>query len=223
MQNLTREVFDATASRYDLDRSKLVPGTDRMHRWLITLLPANAAQICDLGAGSGLLSIVLREHFPTAHIHLIDFSAPMLALAKQRLADDPHITFTQADYVTGELPTNLDGIASSFSIHHLDDADKRRLMPRLYAALKPGGVFVNMDHVAGPTAELEARYQDAWLQQCRALGATEQQITDSLYRQREDRRTPLETQLQWMREAGFKDADCWYKEAGFAVLAGSRT
>jgi tRNA (cmo5U34)-methyltransferase len=43
-----------------------------------------------------------------------------------------------------------------------------------------------------------------------------------LYRQQEDRCVDVERQLAWMREAGFADADCWYKEARFAVMSGNR-
>jgi tRNA (cmo5U34)-methyltransferase len=39
--------------------------------------------------------------------------------------------------------------------------------------------------------------------------------------QQEDRCAAVEDQLSWMREAGFTDADCWYKENRFAVLAGT--
>jgi hypothetical protein len=35
MPNLTRQVFDATASTYDRDRSRLVPGCDAFYRWAI--------------------------------------------------------------------------------------------------------------------------------------------------------------------------------------------
>jgi len=56
----------------------------------------------------------------------------------------------------------------------------------------------------------------------RANGATERQIADSLFRQQEDRRTPVATQLAWMREAGFTNVDCWYKHSSFAVMSGTR-
>ena len=90
------------------------------------------------------------------------------------------------------------------------------------SSLKPNGVFVNADQVAGATPDLEQRYKALWLQQVRALGATDQQIEASLYRQREDRCVSVEQQIGWMREAGFADADCWYKEGRFAVMAGTR-
>ena len=220
--NRTREVFDATASTYDRDRSLLIPGCDTFYRWAIDLIPPQAKNILDLGAGSGLLTLLIRNRFPQAHIHLIDFSSAMLALASERLDDDPRITVQRADYVHQPLPTNLCAVVSSLSIHHLDDGDKRTLFSRVHASLLPNGVFVNADHIAGPTPALEARYQALWLQLVRNAGATEAQIEASLYRQQEDRRSPVEDQLQWMRQSGFADADCWYKENSFAVMAGTK-
>jgi tRNA (cmo5U34)-methyltransferase len=221
MANLTREVFDATASTYDTDRSKLIPGCDAFYRWALDLIPARAKVICELGAGSGLMTRLLRDRFPTAHLHVIDFSAPMLDLAKNRLGNDPGITWHQSDYGASPLPQNLCAIVSSLSIHHLDDVDKRIVFQKAYASLKPNGVFVNADQVAGPTPALEDRYKALWLQQVRAAGATEPQIEASLYRQQEDRCASVADQLQWLREAGFPDADCWYKNNRFAVLAGT--
>ena len=222
MPNLTKEVFDATASTYDRDRAKLIPGSDAFYRWAIDLIPSGAKTIVDLGAGSGLLTQLVRQRFPNAAIHLVDFSAAMLDLARNRLGHDPNLTYTQADYATEPIPASVCTIVSSLSIHHLDDEAKRHVFRKAYEALKPRGVFVNADQVAGPTPELDDRYRALWLHQVRELGATEQQIADSLYRQQQDRCVDVCRQLTWMREAGFADADCWYKEARFAVLAGTK-
>jgi tRNA (cmo5U34)-methyltransferase len=220
--NQTKNVFDATASAYDIDRSRLIPGCDTFYRWAIDLIPPRASTVLDLGAGSGLLTVLVRKRFPQACIHLIDFSGPMLDLARQRLGDDPNLVFHQADYLKQPLPQKLCAIVSSLSIHHTDDADKRQIFGKAYAALKPKGVFINADQVAGPTAVLDARYKALWLEQVRAAGASEQQIADSLYRKQEDRCASVEDQIEWMRAAGFADADCWYKENCFAVFAGSK-
>jgi tRNA (cmo5U34)-methyltransferase len=222
MTNRTQEVFDATASSYDAERLRLIPGGDAFYRWAIDLIPAQARQILDLGAGSGLLTLLVRRRFPQARIHLIDFSAPMLEQAKRRFAGDALITYEQADYLKTALPHGLDAAVSSLSIHHIEDEGKQELFGRIYAALVPGGRFINADQVAGPTAELEKRYKALWLEQVRQAGATTEQIEASLYRQREDRCAPVERQLQWLRQAGFKDADCWYKENRLAVMAGTR-
>jgi tRNA (cmo5U34)-methyltransferase len=223
-ENQTKTVFDATASTYDRDRSLLIPGCDNFYRWALDLIPPRARTICELGAGSGLMTRLLRDRFPTAHLYVIDFSAPMLDLARARMGSDRNITWYQLDYATEPLPQNLCAVVSSLSIHHLDDADKRAVFNKAQASLKPnGGVFVNAEQVAGPTPALEARYKALWLEQVRAAGATEQQIEASLYRQQEDRCAPVEDQLLWLRESGFADADCWFKDNRFAVMAGTRS
>lgn len=221
-QNHTQAVFDATASTYDHDRSLLIPGCDTFYRWAIALIPERAKTIVELGAGSGLLTALIRNRLPQAHIHLLDFSVPMLDLARRRLGDDPHLSYHHADYATQNLPPEACSVVSSLSIHHLDDAGKREVFRKAYHAIKPNGVFVNADQVAGPTPELDERYKVLWMEQVRAAGATEQQLAASLYRQQEDRCASVEDQLGWMRAAGFADADCWYKENRFAVLAGTR-
>ena len=222
MTSSTQDVFDRTAATYDADRAKLIPCFEPFYRWAVDLIPPTALNILDLGAGTGLLSAFVRERFPKANIRLMDNSEPMLARARERLGDDPRVTYDVGDYTVSPLGTGLDAIVSALSIHHLKDAAKKSLFPRLQGALKPGGVFINAEQVAGPTPALEARYKELWLEQVRALGATEQQIKDSLYRQKEDRCASVENQLTWMREAGFIGVDCWFKDNRFAVLAGKR-
>jgi tRNA (cmo5U34)-methyltransferase len=221
-ENNSRAVFDATAATYDRDRMKLIPGHEAFYAAALELIPTDTIRIVELGAGSGLFSAMLRAAFPEAHLTLIDFSENMLALARQRLGDDPQITFSLTDYTTEPLPAHSDAIVSSLSIHHLEDDRKRALLQPIFSALRPGGLFINADHIAGPTPELEEMYQLRWLADVRALGATEQQIADSLFRQQEDRRTPVATQLAWLRDAGFTNVDCWYKHSSFAVMSGTR-
>jgi len=153
---------------------------------------------------------------------LMDVSEPMLDKAKERLAKDGNVSFEAADYVTAPLGEGYDAIVSALSIHHLDDATKKLLFKKIHAALRSGGVFVNAEQVAGPTPDLDKLYKELWLQQVREAGATPQQIADSLYRQQDDRCASVEDQLKWLREAGFIDVDCWFKDNRFGVLAGTR-
>jgi tRNA (cmo5U34)-methyltransferase len=222
MSTKTKEVFDTTASTYDRDRARLIPCNDAFYQHAIDLIPTHALRILDLGAGSGILAQLVRRARPHAHVHLIDFSDPMLALARARLKDEGHVSFEVADYLTAPLGEHYDAIVSALSIHHLEHHDKRKLFARILAALKPGGVFVNADQVLGPTPALEARYKQLWLDQVRAAGATDQQIADSLYRQQDDRCATVEDQLHWLREARLTDVDCWFKDNRFAVLSGSK-
>jgi tRNA (cmo5U34)-methyltransferase len=222
MPTATQHVFDATATTYNNDRARLIPGYDRFYAAAIELIPASAMRILDLGAGTGLLTVHIRASFPAAHVELVDFSAPMLDLARQRLSHDTNLSFTLADYTVAALPQDLDAVVSALSIHHLEDDAKQALFRSVLRALRPGGIFINADHIAGPTPKLEAIYQQRWLDEVRRLGATEQQVADSLFRQKEDRRSPVDEQLEWLRAAGFADVHCWYKDGSFAVFCGAR-
>jgi tRNA (cmo5U34)-methyltransferase len=220
--SITQTIFDITAPTYDADRAKLIPCYDAFHRRATDLIPAGATRILDLGAGTGILTTFVRSWYPNAHIHLVDFSEPMIDIARKRLSGDSNVSFEITDYTTAPLGENYDAIVSALSIHHLEDDAKKALFAKIFAALRPGGVFVNAEQVAGPTPALDAVYKSLWLQQVREAGATPQQIADSLYRQQDDRCASVEDQLDWMRAAGFTDADCWFKDNRFAVLAGSR-
>src|SRR6202041_2420156 len=108
-------------------------------------IPAGATRILDLGAGTGILTTFVRSWYPAAHIHLMDFSQPMIDLARKRLASDTNISYEVADYTSAPLGENYDAIVSALSIHHLEHPAKKSLFAKIFAALRPGGVFVNAE------------------------------------------------------------------------------
>jgi len=218
----TQTAFDITASTYDADRALLIPCYDAFYRRTTDLIAHDARNILDLGAGTGLLSTFVRQWYPQAHIILADLSEPMIAKARVRFANDSNVTFEVTDYTTAPINGTYDSIVSALSIHHIDNDAKRALFDKIFKALRPGGTFVNAEQVAGPTPEIDRRYKELWLEQVREAGATPDQIADSLYRQQDDRCATVEEQLDWMRRAGFTDADCWFKDNRFAVLSGTR-
>lgn len=218
----TENAFSSTAALYDLNRSRLIPGFEGLYRWAVDLVPNDATQILDLGAGTGLLAALIRARFPDASLHLIDLSAAMLDKARERFEGDTRTTFEVADYSVAALQGRYNAVVSALSIHHLEDDAKRALFDSIMNVLLPGGVFVNAEQVMGSTPAREERYKREWLHKVRALGATEQQISDSLFRQQEDRCASVEDQMAWMRSAGFSDVDCWFKDGRFATLAGTK-
>jgi tRNA (cmo5U34)-methyltransferase len=215
------ETFSAHAPAYDALRRRLVPDYDGFYGAVVEALervgPRAPRRVLDLGAGTGLLSRVVADAFPEAAIELLDASEPMLALAQRRLGDVVSAVHV-ADMSGGLPPGPFDAVISALAIHHLEHADKRRLMDRIRHVLRPGGVFVNAEQVDGPTPELSATYTQRWADDCRALGATVAEIDSARERMRHDRCTDVETQLAWLRDAGFATADCTYKSWRFAVL-----
>jgi len=218
--------FDAAAPTYDAARARLIPCYARFYASAIAVMPFPrdaAIEVLDLGAGTGLLSAWILDSFPRAGLTLVDIAAAMLERARTRLggaATPPRIIV--GDYAREALGGPYDAIVSALSIHHCDDAAKRDLFGRIFAALRPGGIFVNAEQVAGPTPEIEAYYASAWLADVRAAGAAENEIAAAQGRMLEDRCAPLDAQLAWLRDAGFAEIDCRFKDGRFAVYAGRK-
>ncbi len=96
------------------------------------------------------------------------------------------------------------------------------LFERIGGVLRPGGVFVNAEHVGGPTPWLERRYRQLWREACQAAGASAEEIGAAEVRMEADRLSDVHSQLVWMAEGGLEECDCFFKRLHFAVLAGWR-
>ena len=220
-----REAFDRSAQIYDRGRRQLVPCFDDFYSTAIERLPFgpdDAVSVLDLGAGTGLLSLLVSQALPRARFTLVDVSGEMLNQARQRFAAASRFQFVVADFGTMELPDRYDAVVSALAIHHLADADKRALFARVFAALRPGGVFINADQVLGPTPGVERAYEEAWERQVRERGVGEADLVAAVERMKADRTAPVGPQLEWLRAAGFTEVDCWYKFYRFAVFSGTK-
>lgn len=211
--------FSAHAAQYTALRRRLVPDFDAFYGIAVdALAPVRPAWVLDLGAGTGLLSAHVLAAYPDSRVDLLDASQEMLAEAYERLGDA--VAAVHVSDLAAPLPAGpYDAVVSALAIHHVCDADKRALMAHVHDALVPGGVFVNAEQVSAPTPALNHVYTARWIADCRALGATEAEIDDAHERMRHDRCADVESQLTWLRGAGFDSADCLYKRWRFAVLA----
>ncbi|PTA45463.1 class I SAM-dependent methyltransferase [Micromonospora sp. RP3T] len=226
------EAFDAVAGRYDEARRRLVPCFDAFYGTAIEVAapPLRAAlaagrtpEVLDLGAGTGLLSLLLSAAVPGVRLTLVDGAPAMLAVATGHLTARgvPHRT-VHADLADPLPAGRYDAVVSALAIHHLDDEGKRALYRRAAGALAPGGVFVNAEQVAGPTPALDRRYDEVWTARITELGSDADEIAASRERMRHDRPATVADQCGWLVEAGLADVDCFFKEWRFAVFGGHR-
>lgn len=204
---------------------------------LLEVTQTTPMTVLDIGCGDGVVLATVMSRFCVEQGVLLDGSPAMLAKARERFArTEIPVTFIEADFNapswSGRLPIRaFDAVVSAFAIHHSEDDRKRALYAEIYRLLKPGGVFVNIEHVASasPLGEwlFEKAYAGSLTQARRARGetVTEEEVYEEL-RLRPDkaanRLTSVETQLQWLRAIGFRDVDCYWKQFELAVLAGYR-
>jgi SAM-dependent methyltransferase len=175
---------------------------------LLEQVPRGARRVLDLGTGDGRLLARLRTDRPEMQGVGVDFSEPMLSAACSRFADDDRIELVQHD-LSQPLPAlgRFDAVVSSFAIHHLEDERKRSLYAEAFDLLEPAGVFANFEHVASATDRLHRAF----------FAAIDEPLENE---DPSDRLLDVETQLGWLREAGFDDVDCYWKWLEMALLIG---
>ena len=218
--------FDDSIQYYDDWVRVALPSYGELFGAAVQALPfaqEAAFDILDLGAGTGLFSKEVSDRYPSARLELVDLAEKMLDRARVRFAGDRRFTFNLADYRRLSSSDSYDAVISSLSIHHLAHHEKRSLFRAVHCALRPGGVFVNVDQVRAPTRSLSKRYWAAWLAYVREHGADEAQIKRSVDRRREyDNDASLAEQLAWLEDAGFADVDCVHKNWFVGVFVASK-
>ena len=130
----------------------------------------------------------------------------MLERARDAFDGDPRVRIVAHD-LRHPLPDlgRFDVVVSGFAIHHLDHDRKRSLFSEVVAAIRPGGVFANLEVVRCATPELHEEFN-------RRIGRPGGDPEDVL--------AAVEPQLEWMRVAGLEHVDCNWRWRGFALLVG---
>ena len=76
-----------------------------------------------------------------------------------------------------------------------------------YMISLPNWILCNLEHVASPSVQLHIRFLDA-------IGYTPEKEDKA------NRLLPMDLQLQWFRETGYVEVDCYWKWLEMALLAG---
>ena len=190
-------------------------------------------RVADLGCGDGVITQAILSHYPQAQVTAIDFSAPMLEQARQRLQPfGDRVQILQADLYTSDWQAELapvDAVLSGYCIHHLTDDRKQALYSEIYQLLHPGGCFVNIEHVASSSPWVETLFNEQlvdslyqWHQ--RQGGTLSREEVGKQFVYREDKQAnilaPVDVQCDWLRTIGFHHVDCYFKWFELAVFGG---
>jgi len=212
------------AADYDDLIAKLIPFYNEQHELIIELVPFTVDyrfKALDLGAGTGALAAKILEKYPAVEVTAFDLSAEMLNICRQKLAPfKRQVNYKTGDFSSDDIGADYDLILSGLAIHHLPDDQKRTLFKHIFQALKPGGLFINRDIIVGPTPYLEKLYEKIWRRLIKQNGENDQRwFNDYL---EEDIPATLDQQLDWLKEAGFEDVDCYWRYLNFAIFGGRK-
>jgi tRNA (cmo5U34)-methyltransferase len=221
----------------------VIPRRREQLRLLAELIPSpRDAEIAvlDLGAGFGAATEEILAHYVNASVSCVDGSAEMARIARERMAKyGARVRLCHADLADPAWRRAVDGsfaaAVSAVAIHHLSNERKRALYREVYELLQPGGVFLNDDLVATPPA-LKGRFEELNLLALEEQDRLKRGIARPLEEIRAEMRAQLQAagaqhdseiaalsdQLEWLREAGFKSVDCYWKYLEFSIFGGAK-
>jgi len=212
-----------SAAEWDAGGSEQLATRAEQQEIMLALLTATSigdGAVLDLGVGSGLVAEAVLERLPDAHLVGIDFSQPMLDLARRRLARfGSRATLQHGDLsqlARLELPRIPYRAAISVqTLHHLSGRDWAAAARWTAELIEPGGLIVIVDRVQIPEAlyhdwaavwsRLDSRFSGSYSEHLEELTAAG------------DRPTRLRDQLRWLSEAGL-EADCHHLYGNRALL-----
>ena len=184
------------------------------------LPPAGAgALVLDLGGGTGALAAAIAERFPAATVEIWDTDPDMLATARERCTRfGDRVRYVERSF-TDPLP-RCDAVAACIALHHVKDLKvKAGIYKNIFAALKPGGMFVNADTAVCATPALRDHAFKLWADSMRPHGINEAQAHAHFASwAHEDYYPPLITELRMLAEAGFAEPECFWREAAAVVF-----
>ena len=156
-------------------------------------LITRSQRVLDLGAGAAPWSLALAARNPNVRATAVDVPS-VLAVTRQVVATsgyDDQFDYLSGDLFTIDLGRSIYDLAIAGNLCHLfDEATNRRLLGRLFDALRPGGTLAILD--ALPNERLDGP-QSVVLY---ALGLLLRTNHGQVY--------PFSTYVGWLREAGYE-------------------
>jgi len=188
-----------------------------------------AIRVLDLGAGYGALAAAVLADRPNASAVCIDGSEEMIKLGQERNGKFKG----RMEFVRGTLDAPgwlslvsgpFDAVISARALHHLTHEQRRQLFRDAHGLLRPGGCFVNADSLKASSEILRAHYRrtrQRWIDEPLENRAGEEpEAARARLPHGAHYNGLMEDELSWLRAAGFRDVDVFWKFTNYAVYGG---
>jgi len=137
--------------------------------------------------------------------------------------------YVEFDMSAGEwpaaIPAALDAVVTSMCVHHLPDERKQELFAEIFDHLVPGGWYLNYDPVRAADPVVAATWERVSDHDDPAAAARRLHLTPQQQARHENHVRyiiPLAQQLDYLRSAGFRGVDVYWKRLENVIYGGVR-
>ena len=207
--------FNDFSKNYTNDMIGCVPHYLQLISSFAKYLPDNfnPQAILDLGSGNGNITAQLIPYFPNATFTLIDASAEMIDLCCNQFNDYDIVYVNKyfKDFLFKKESYDL--IVAGFSLHHCDENEKQSIFNSINNSLKKGGIFSYSDLMISKTNPDHPMLLEKWKEFVNTNFSDGEKWTWLMkHYETFDKPTDYLVQLEWMRNAGFKNIQIHFKE-----------
>lgn len=228
------EFFDEIADCYNATIHRCFPRYSEMLATVIDYTPVDIQpkRILELGAGTGNLSIQIRQRYPESQLELVDLSQQSIDVCRtqiqtgserlESLLQQPggkvvyHCNdMTKLDFRTGDF----DLIYSSIAVHHLPAANKQKLLGQCRDWLADDGAMIIADQCRGATDASYQHHVRRWKELSFRAGTTQSEWDSWMVHQRDhDHHETLADLRSMAVQAGFTQFDIVWRYLLWSVM-----
>ena len=147
--------WTAWLRRWEAQQSGGLPGREERFQVMIDFVGAavgSSPTVVDLGCGPGSLAVRIVDRLPGATVLAVDADPLLLELGRHAIGDrGGRIRWIEADLRgaawTERIGGQVDAALSTTALHWLSPEELTRVVGRLAGLIRPGGVFLNGDHM----------------------------------------------------------------------------
>lgn len=139
---MSKDYYQDKAEAYEQDSDKAANRHEIADAIIEKVTLRDTMELMDFGAGTGMLLERIAAH--VAKITAVDISASMTAQLRKKEADiGCELEVLEMDLCTDSLERRFDGVISSMTLHHIEDASA--MFVKLHSMLKADGFIALAD------------------------------------------------------------------------------
>lgn len=177
--------WQAWQDSWDRQQEWYMPDREERFRVMLDMVEAlvgTAPRVLDLACGTGSITDRVFKRFPDSTSTGVDLDPALLTIARGHFAGDARVTFVTADLKDPDwraaLPhDSYDAVLTATALHWLPSDALAVLYGQIAPLVRPGGVFMNADHMPDPGTPrinaAERAHRHGGMDRAKAAGAVD--------------------------------------------------